>query len=74
MESGYVDCRLCKEIEKPSMAIREYLAWEGNNPVDRFQIFKSSQTGYKWMAWTGDTISSENKSKRILFVEKLNGG
>jgi hypothetical protein len=69
MFENYKDVRLCREFTKGNVLIREYLAWENDNPSDRFQVFLSNG---KWYAWTGDTLSASTAGKRKSFAESLN--
>jgi hypothetical protein len=71
MIEPYTDVRFCREFKKGNFIIREYVAWEFGNPVDRFQIFRDIDSK-NWIAWNCDTMSAATKYKRGSFVESLN--
>lgn len=67
----YRDVRLCREFTASNLRdwlIREYVAWENNNPVDRFECYR---TGGVWHVWN-DTFSERLQARREGFVKTLN--
>lgn len=58
-----------REVRINGILMREYVARNNDQPIDRFMVFRSGST---WIAWTSDTISGASQARRVSFAATLN--
>lgn len=51
--------------------VREYVAWDDNGPIDRFQLFRTGPD-QPWTAWRADTFNVRKRELRGVLAEHLN--